>query len=77
MAEAVPPLGRLTRVDPRDVWGSEAGYFTPWLAQEYNLRLLGETKCGYWEFATSPHDRWSPPRMKIRYFQVSICADAV
>ncbi len=31
------------------------------------------------EFATSPHDRWSPPRMKIRrgYFQVSISSDEV
>jgi Domain of unknown function (DUF4268) len=43
MAEAMPPLGRLTRAEPRDVWGSEAGHFTPWLAQEDNLRLLGDT----------------------------------
>ncbi len=39
MADAVPPLGQLTGVDPRDVWGSEAGHFTPWLAQEDNLRF--------------------------------------
>jgi hypothetical protein len=36
-------LGRLERVDLRNLWASEAGEFTPWLAQEENLRLLGET----------------------------------
>jgi len=36
------PLGRLERVTLRDVWSSEAGDFTPWLAQEENLALLGE-----------------------------------
>ncbi|WP_245560896.1 DUF4268 domain-containing protein [Desulfovibrio aminophilus] len=36
-------LGRLERVEVRDVWGSEAGDFTPWLAREENLKLLGET----------------------------------
>lgn len=40
---AITNLGRLTRVDLRQVWLSEAGHFTPWLAQEENLRLLGET----------------------------------
>jgi hypothetical protein len=43
MAETMLSLRRLTRVEPRDVWGSEAGHFTPWLAQEDNLRLLGDT----------------------------------
>jgi Domain of unknown function (DUF4268) len=43
MADATPPLGRLTRVEPREVWGSEAGHFTPWLAQDDNLRLLDDT----------------------------------
>jgi Fe-S-cluster containining protein len=38
-----PKLGRLERVGLRAVWASEAADFTPWLAQEENLRLLGET----------------------------------
>jgi len=37
------PLGRLVRVDLRDAWTSESADFTPWLAQEDNLKLLGET----------------------------------
>ncbi len=36
-------LGKLQRIDPRDVWITEAQDFTPWLAQEDNLTLLGET----------------------------------
>jgi hypothetical protein len=36
-------LGRLTRVDLRDIWTSEASDFTPWLAREENLTVLGET----------------------------------
>jgi len=36
-------LGRLKKVDLRDVWLSEAGNFTPWLAGEENLALVGET----------------------------------
>ena len=36
------PLGRLEKVDLRDFWQSEAGDFTPWLAQEANIELLGE-----------------------------------
>ncbi len=35
-------LGRLEKVDMRGVWNSEARDFTPWLAQEVNLALLGE-----------------------------------
>ena len=35
-------LGRLEKVELREAWTSEAGHFTPWLAQEDNLRLLGE-----------------------------------
>ena len=36
-------LGRLEKVELRDVWTSEPGDFTPWLAREENLNLLGET----------------------------------
>lgn len=35
-------LGRLERVEPRNVWVSEATHFTPWLAKEENLKLLGD-----------------------------------
>jgi hypothetical protein len=38
----VPQLGRLERQDLRAAWASEAGSFTPWLAQPENLTLLGE-----------------------------------
>lgn len=36
-------LGRLQKVDLRDAWSSESSDFTPWLAQDENLKLLGET----------------------------------
>ncbi len=36
-------LGRLQPVDLRAIWSNEAGDFTPWLAEEQNLALLGET----------------------------------
>src|SRR5262245_41567055 len=36
-------LGRLERIDLRQIWPSEASGFTPWLAREENLSLLGET----------------------------------
>lgn len=36
-------LGRMERVDLRDVWQNEAGGFTPWLAKEDNLSLLADT----------------------------------
>jgi hypothetical protein len=38
-----PTLGRLERVDLRDIWTSEAAEFTPWLARQENLSVLGET----------------------------------
>jgi hypothetical protein len=37
-----PQLGRLQRVSVRDYWVDEAREFTPWLAQEENVALLGE-----------------------------------
>lgn len=48
MAEAPPlhssnRLGRLERVPLRAWWADEARDFTPWLATEPNLALLGET----------------------------------
>jgi len=36
-------LGRLQCVDLREVWENEASKFTPWLAQEDSLVLLGDT----------------------------------
>ena len=36
-------LGRLSRVDLRDIWSSESSDFTPWLSREDNLTVLGET----------------------------------
>lgn len=36
-------LGRLTRLDLRDIWSSEAQDFTPWLARGENLALLSDT----------------------------------
>jgi hypothetical protein len=37
-----PPLGRLTRVELRDIWTSEAVDFTAWLARPENIAVLGE-----------------------------------
>jgi hypothetical protein len=37
------PLGRLERVDLRDIWVSEATSFTPWLARPENMAVLAET----------------------------------
>lgn len=36
-------LGRLEPVSAREVWADEARDFTPWLAREDNINLLGET----------------------------------
>lgn len=37
------PLGRLERVELRNIWQSESSHFTPWLARKENLDVLGET----------------------------------
>ena len=36
-------LGRLQRVELRNIWKSEPAQFTPWLARAENLEVLGET----------------------------------
>lgn len=36
-------LGRLERVDLRDVWAKEDRDFTPWLARPENLEVLADT----------------------------------
>jgi Domain of unknown function (DUF4268) len=36
-------LGRLERVDLRNIWTTEATDFTPWLARPENLEVLGDT----------------------------------
>ena len=35
-------LGTIKKIDLRDVWSSEASDFTPWLAKDENIALLGE-----------------------------------
>ena len=34
-------LGKITKIDLRDIWTSESADFTPWLAKEDNIALLG------------------------------------
>jgi len=36
-------LGRLMPVSLREFWSDESSEFTPWLAKEDNLKLLGDT----------------------------------
>jgi len=38
-----PELGRLRKVDIRQIWKNEASEFTPWLAEPENMQLLGDT----------------------------------
>ena len=42
MASANEPMGRLERVDLNEAWETEDGDFTPWLAEEENIALLGD-----------------------------------
>src|SRR4051812_43362290 len=37
------PLSHLKQIDLKDVWSHEASSFTPWLALEQNIALLGDT----------------------------------
>ena len=37
------PLGRLEKVEVRDQWANEQTDFTPWLAEQENLDILGDT----------------------------------
>ncbi len=39
----MPELGRLKKVDLREVWSNEAYDFTPWLAKEESIVLLGDS----------------------------------
>lgn len=36
-------LGRLRRIELRDIWQTEAQHFTPWLASDENIEMLSET----------------------------------
>ena len=36
-------LGKLIKVDLREVWKDEAKEFTPWLAKDENIKILGDT----------------------------------
>ena len=36
-------LGKLEKVELRDIWSSESSHFNPWLAQADNLAILADT----------------------------------
>ena len=36
-------LGKLKKVNLKEIWDNEAQDFTPWLAEEENLELLSDT----------------------------------
>jgi hypothetical protein len=43
MSDTAKQLGRLERIDLRNIWSTEATDFTPWLARPENLEVLSET----------------------------------
>jgi hypothetical protein len=43
MKDGTKNLDKLQKVELRDVWPLEDRNFTPWLAEEENLKLLSET----------------------------------
>jgi hypothetical protein len=42
MMAAYDRLGKLERIDLREIWGNESSDFTPWLARADSLALLGD-----------------------------------
>jgi hypothetical protein len=42
MTTTTNSLGQLVKVDLREVWETEDGDFTPWLAKEENISILGD-----------------------------------
>lgn len=42
MTSTSEPMGRLERVDLNEAWETEDGDFTPWLAEDENIALLGD-----------------------------------
>ena len=43
MGTSIVDLGRLEKISLRHAWPDEAQNFTPWLAEDTNLALLGDT----------------------------------
>ena len=39
---SIMKLSKITEIPPRKYWQSESSDFTPWLAEEENIALLGE-----------------------------------
>ncbi len=50
-------LGKIEIVNVRDVWKDEASDFTPWLASEKGLAMLGEMLCVELELIAT--ERWT------------------
>ena len=58
----MPELGRLKKVDLRNIWDNEAQDFTPWLAEEDNLSVLAETLRMELELVSQENQRRTIPR---------------